>query len=839
MHRLKRTTLWIFALALGLASANGLAGENKPLPRYRLGPNGENATPAPDPQRPLKPYKIDFSAQESAPTSCAVTSPPEYAPVDGVLLRYSGGSWPEVVADLVSSLTGDPRHDEIAYVVVSSTSTQQAAENHFFNEGADLSKVEFIVMPTNSIWLRDYGPHFIWQGGADAIVDSHYYPGRSLDNFIPTLLADDYFVLPSYDMGLYYSGGNFQPTADRQGFVTSLIHADNPGFGEQFIAELYSRYQGIASLHIMPRLPSSVDGTGHIDMWMYIVDEDTVIISEFLPGSNSTAIQITDDAVPYMENLGYEVVRLPAWNSGNVHYTYTNAFRVNDRIFIPVYGTVYGNGNSSYDTYDTQAIAAWQAAAGAGVEIVPIDSYDIIPAAGAIHCIVMQVPRYTDTLPSACATSPEGGALLVPNATHEITWTASDDRTLDGVDIYYSLDGGLSYPAGQQIAAGLADSGRFDWSVPELESSEARVQVVAHDSDGNSASAQSPTDFDIQTAVKKIYDFRSGGGVDKWAFGHRSSNWSALDGVRRPSDASTQLSSAAYGKLAFSDATGGDTDSNRYVSPSPSAGWESTHIFEFTISEDPARILDIAIDWEGYGDRATQMELYVWDLIVGQWCDGAGNCGENQFADNFAGNRDETLTAHLRSDFSRYMGAGGKMTLLLYAERNADPSFHDYISVTVTYEECFGPDADFDGYADACDNCPADSNPTQWDSDGDLYGNACDCAALNGSIFSAPFEIESVALPGKTTLTWDSDAPNSGTGTTYDVMRGDLGHFPVGGDGAETCAAPGQVGTTLEGLEDPPAGSGHYYLIRGSNSCDTGSYGTTSAGIPRLSTVCP
>ena len=53
--------------------------------------------------------------------------------------------------------------------------------------------------------------------------------------------------------------------------------------------ELYQTYQGIDTLHILPRLPGSVDGTGHIDMWFYLVDEDTVIISEFIPGSNATA----------------------------------------------------------------------------------------------------------------------------------------------------------------------------------------------------------------------------------------------------------------------------------------------------------------------------------------------------------------------------------------------------------------------------------------------------------------------------------------------------------------------------------------------------------------------
>ena len=40
--------------------------------------------------------------------------------------------------------------------------------------------------------------------------------------------------------------------------------------------------------------------------------------------------------------------------------------------------------------------------------------------------------------------------------------------------------------------------------------------------------------------------------------------------------------------------------------------------------EDPAEILEIDIQWEGYGDDCLQMELYVWDDAIRQWCDGAG-----------------------------------------------------------------------------------------------------------------------------------------------------------------------------------------------------------------------
>jgi hypothetical protein len=263
---------------------------NGPLPRWR-----ETGTPPPDPNQSLVPHALTRPAGLQAPTSGDVASPPEYAPCAGVIFKYSTGAWPTEVTDCVTTLTAPPEHDEIAWVVVSSASQQTAATNQFTAAGADMSKVVFIRQPSDSIWLRDYGPHFIFQDGALAIVDSHYYPTRPQDNFIPTLIADDEFLIPSYDIGVYYSGGNFQPGPAGSGFVTALINLDNPDHADWFLEELFQTYQGIETLHIMPQLPFSVDGTGHIDMWFYLVDDDTVIISEFLPGENPTAINITNN----------------------------------------------------------------------------------------------------------------------------------------------------------------------------------------------------------------------------------------------------------------------------------------------------------------------------------------------------------------------------------------------------------------------------------------------------------------------------------------------------------------------------------------------------------------
>jgi agmatine/peptidylarginine deiminase len=648
-----------------------------PLPRWR-----EGGSPPDDPNQSLHPYAVDLTAAPGwadAPTSGYMASPPEYAPCDGVIFRWGGG-WTSVVNQCVMELTADPAFDETAWVVVTSAAQQTSAEAAFLSVGADLSKVEFVIEPSDSIWLRDYGPHFVWQSGAMAIADSHYYPTRPKDNFLPTLLADDAFKVPPYAMPLYYSGGNFQPGPDRSGFVTSLVNQDNPSLASGDIEALYQGFQGIDTLHIMPKLPGSVDGTGHIDMWLYLVDEDTVIISEFKPGSNATAITITENAVLYMEALGFEVFRVPAWNAGSTHYTYTNAYRVNDRIFVPIYGP----GDPNYADEDADAVLAWRQAAGGAVEIVTINCYSIIPAAGAIHCIVMQVPRYTAPDPAAHVVSMDGGEIVCAGTLQDLRWTACDDEAVTAIDVKLSVDGGNNYD--YPVVQGAPNNGRLTWLVPDVFTQVAKLKVTAYDDDAHSTPAVSETALEIIQAPLSVYDFSTGAGSDRWAWGSSSNSWAALAGQRYPASVGTELTTAQYAKLAASDATGGDSDTNRYVSPSPSGNVESTHVFDFVLAEDVSLMRDVAITWEGYGDQCLQMELYVWDLVAGDWGDGNGNVGENLQAANWAGNRDEPLTAHLQGDLTRYVDGAGHLTFMLYAERGGQETFHDYVSVSVAWD---------------------------------------------------------------------------------------------------------------------------------------------------------
>jgi len=117
---------------------------------------------------------------------------------------------------------------------------------------------------------------------------------------------------------------------------------------------------------------------------------------------------------------------------------------------------------------------------------------------------------------------------------------------------------------------------------------------------------------------------------------------------------------------------------------------------------------------------------------------------------------------------------------------------------------------------------------------------ACDCAPGNPGVFAIPGEIGGLAfLADGATLVWDSDAGGSGTGTGYDLLRGALDELPPGSGGGESCLAQAVLGTSAQDSATPAAGSGFYYLVRGTNSCGDGSWGTASGGGERSSGVCP
>ncbi|MCP4591719.1 MAG: hypothetical protein GY842_13345 [bacterium] len=455
--------------------------EVNPLPRHRT--SWER-------QHPVPPIPLEQFTQRTPPTG-AVYCPPEYAPNEGMLIRW--GAYNSVLTELTVTVTTlDP--DAMVYIVATVAQGDSAAVT-LDGAGADMSQVEFITYTSDSVWMRDYGPRFIFEDGARAIVNHTYNRSfRAYDNAFPGILGT-LWGETVYDIPLVHGGGNFHLFANGDAFMSSLVLGENPSLSEQDVKDLYQDYQNL-DLTIYPGFPTGFDSTQHIDMWMMPLGDDSVVIGEYDVGTGQP-YTISENAVTDLSGRGYTIHRTPGWNDGGTHYTYTNAVILNDLLLIPAFG-------APYLTEDAAAQAVFEGAL-PGHTVVPVDCSDIIHAAGAIHCVVMHVPAYANPFPSVTVLTPDGGESWASGQAVDITWQATDDVGVTGIDLYCSTNGGSSYP--HLIATGEVNDGAYAWTAPSMWTDRYRIKVVAHDADLNMGEDESDADFTVGRAPVLAHAF--------------------------------------------------------------------------------------------------------------------------------------------------------------------------------------------------------------------------------------------------------------------------------------------------------------------------------------------
>lgn len=289
--------------------------------------------------------------------------------------------------------------------VLIATQNQASVQNYLTSNGIDLTNVEFLNAPSNSIWIRDYAANTVYTNdvGELALVDWIYNRPRPQDNILPSAHAD-YFDLPIYitdssPNDLVNTGGNFMSDGMGNAFASKLIldenDAGNP-YGvsvksEEEIDQIVHDYMGINSYRKMDVLP--YDGIHHIDMHMKLLDEETILVSKY-PDGVADGPQIEEN-IEYITNTfqtpfgnDYDIHWIPAPpstggnypDSGGEYRTYTNAVIINKSVLVPTYRP----------EVDAEALQIWQDLM-PGYRIVGIDvdngGENLISLSGAIHCI--------------------------------------------------------------------------------------------------------------------------------------------------------------------------------------------------------------------------------------------------------------------------------------------------------------------------------------------------------------------------------------------------------------------------------------------------------------------
>jgi len=289
--------------------------------------------------------------------------------------------------------------------VVITTQNQSSVSNYLSNAGIDLSQVIFMNENWDSIWIRDYAGNTVYSNdvGQRALTDWIYNRPRPNDDVMPSahasLLNLPIYITNTGSNDLVNTGGNFMSDGLGTAFASDLILDENaPGnpYGvsaktEAEIDAIMNAYMGIDRYIKMPTLPYDV--IHHIDMHMKLLDEETLLVSQYPPGvADGPQIEANIEEVvanyPSVFGTPYKVEWIPAPPSssglypdnGGYYRTFTNAVFINKTVIVPTYRP----------EVDVPALERWQELL-PGYNIVGIDvdnsGENLISLLGAIHCI--------------------------------------------------------------------------------------------------------------------------------------------------------------------------------------------------------------------------------------------------------------------------------------------------------------------------------------------------------------------------------------------------------------------------------------------------------------------
>ncbi len=386
---MKKITFLILTL-FGLPSifADEIAYTPPPkLPAYK--------TPSEKMKRGIRLYDFRSSNIElyriTEKPSISVRAVAEFEPSSALLLTYFPGNYDNFYKGIITSVINSVK----IYFFYNSTSMKNAIISRLRSWGISDTTINsntvFVNTEVDSVWMRDSGPNpIVSSDGKYGIVDFRYYPDRYYDDKIPTELGN-ILSLNVFRPSMDYEGGNFMTNGYGLCMATRGSIWENLPLKDNEIENILKDYMGCEKVVFLK--PLSGEGTTHIDMFAKFTSEDTILLGQYEFSQDCINYDILEEnynlllKTTTVDGKPLKIIRIPMPdNSDGVWRTYTNSLFINNIALVPVY--------PQHRTYEAAALNAYKTALGNNWTIIPIDSEEIIPDGGAIHCITMTIPDF-------------------------------------------------------------------------------------------------------------------------------------------------------------------------------------------------------------------------------------------------------------------------------------------------------------------------------------------------------------------------------------------------------------------------------------------------------------
>ena len=357
---------------------------------------------------------------QKTPAELGFAMPAEWEPHEATWLAWPHNpmDWPDKL-DTIRWVYGEMVRKivpgEIVRMLVNNRTEEKLARRYLTRAGADVSRVEFVVHPTNRGWTRDSGPIFVRRLKASArgrktetaIVHFHFnawakYDDWQKDRRVPEtaarLLGKTLFNAECHGRDFVIEGGGMEVNGRGTLLTTEECYLDpqmqvrNPGLGRADIEETLQQYLGVTNVLWLVAGPVGDDTHGHIDDICRLVNSKTVVLiketnrkdENYRPlAENWERIQdwrLEDGSKP-------EVVPLPmpapvCFDGYRLPASYANFYITNAAVIVPTFN----------DPNDRVAL---------GIlgelfkdrPVVGIHAVDLVLGFGSLHCLSQQQPK--------------------------------------------------------------------------------------------------------------------------------------------------------------------------------------------------------------------------------------------------------------------------------------------------------------------------------------------------------------------------------------------------------------------------------------------------------------
>lgn len=322
---------------------------------------------------------------------------------------HNKADWPDkfepipwVYGEIIRHITSE----QCVRLIIKNEKQKEAAQGVLKRAGANLKQIDFHIIPTNRVWLRDSGPIFVrdkkrkkymldWRFNGWAKYDNH-----KRDDKVPQCIESINGLARIQPMHkgrrVALEGGSIDANGKGVLITTeecllSKVQERNPGFARKDYEEIFTKYLGIKKVIWLYKGIVGDDTHGHVDDITRFVNANTIVTVVEKNKSDKNYAPLKENLkrlkkarcpqgkpfnvveLPMPKPLFFEGERLPA--------SYANFLITNKLVLVPTF-------NDANDRTALNILSQLMPKH----KIIGIHAVDLVWGLGTIHCMSQQEP---------------------------------------------------------------------------------------------------------------------------------------------------------------------------------------------------------------------------------------------------------------------------------------------------------------------------------------------------------------------------------------------------------------------------------------------------------------